>query len=106
MIKRYSIVIVTLVFLFFQSSFRSGGPDLRSIIIEQAKLFTVQVDALQQSAQAYAAGELPLPEFKQQLLKTRASYKGIEYIVEYYYPEHTKEHLNGPPLFHADPYPH
>lgn len=108
MIKRFLLVSVSLVFLFFQSSFRSdgSGPDLRSIIIEQAKLFTVQVEALQQNAQAYAAGQLSLPAFKQQLLKTRASYKGIEYIVEYYYPEHTKEHLNGPPLFHADPYPH
>lgn len=108
MIKRILLVSVTLIFLFFQSSFRSdeGEPDLRSIIIEQAKLFTVQVEALQLSAQAYTTGTLSLPAFKQQLLKTRASYKGIEYIVEYYYPEHTKEHLNGPPLFHADPYPH
>jgi cytochrome c peroxidase len=106
MIKRVLIISLTLLILLFQSSFRSGGPDLRSIIIEQAKLFTVQVEALQQSAVAYAAGRLSLPAFKQQLLKTRASYKGIEYIVEYYYPEHTKEYLNGPPLFHADPYPH
>lgn len=106
MIKRILLVSLTLVFLFFQSSFRSGEPDLRSVIIEQAKLFTVQVEALQQSAQAYASGKLPLPALKQQLLKTRCSYKGIEYIVEYYYPEHIKEHINGPPLFHADPYPH
>lgn len=106
--KRLLTITVILVFLFFQTSFRGDGgkPDLRSIIIEQAKLFTVQVEALQQSAEAYTAGKLTLPAFKQQLLKTRASYKGIEYIVEYYYPEHTKEHLNGPPLFHADPYPH
>jgi cytochrome c peroxidase len=97
-----------LVFLFFQSSFRSDGgePDLRSVIIEQAKLFTVQVEALQRCAHDYASGKLQLPALRQQLLKTRASYKGIEYIVEYYYPEHVKEHINGPPLFHADPYPH
>jgi cytochrome c peroxidase len=108
MIKKRLIIFLTLVILFFQSSFRGdgGAPDLRSIIIEQAKLFTVQVEALQQCAHAYASGKLQLPALKQQLLKTRAGYKGIEYIVEYYYPEHTKEHLNGPPLFHADPYPH
>ena len=106
--KRLLTITVILVFIFSQTAFRSNdeGPELRSIIIEQAKLFTVQVEALQQSAGAYAAGKLSLPAFKEQLLKTRASYKGIEYIVEYYYPEHTKEHLNGPPLFHADPYPH
>lgn len=107
--KRLLTITVILVFILSQTAFRSkdaGGTDLRSIIIEQAKLFTVQVDALQLSAQAYATGKLSLPAFKQQLLKTRTSYKGIEYIVEYYYPEHTKEHLNGPPLFHADPYPH
>ena len=106
--KRLLTITVILVFIFSQTSFRSNdaGPDLRSIIIEQAKLFTVQVEALQQSAGAYAAGKLSLSAFKQQLLNTRTSYKGIEYIVEYYYPEHTKEHLNGPPLFHADPYPH
>lgn len=106
MIKRGLIISLTFLFLLFQSSFRSGEPDLRSLIIEQAKLFTLQVEALQQSARAYASGKLPLPALKQQLLKTRCSYKGIEYIVEYYYPEHTKEHINGPPLFHADPYPH
>jgi cytochrome c peroxidase len=106
MIKKRLIIFLTLLFLLFQSSFRRGEPELRSIIIEQAKLFTVQVEALQQSAHAYALGKLQLPALKQQLLKTRASYKGIEYIVEYYYPEHTKEHLNGPPLFHADPYPY
>lgn len=106
--KRLLTITVILIFILSQTAFRGNDaePDLRPIIIEQAKLFTVQVEALQQSAQAYAAGKLPLPTFKQQLLKTRASYKGIEYIVEYYYPEHTKEHLNGPPLFHADPYPH
>src|ERR1044071_9924873 len=101
--KRLLTITVILIFILSQTAFRGNDaePDIRSIIIEQAKLFTLQVEALQQNAQAYASGKLTLPAFKQQLLKTRTSYKGIEYIVEYYYPEHTKEHLNGPPLFHA-----
>ncbi len=106
--KRLITLNLLLVCILFQASFRSESvePDLRSLILEQAKSFSVQVEALQQSAHAYASGKIKLSTLKQQLLKTRNSYKGVEYIVEYYYPEHTKEHLNGPPLYHADPYPY
>lgn len=106
--KRSITFILLLVGVLFQASFRNESvePDIRSIILEQAKSFTIQVDALQQSARAYAAGKSSLTALRQQLLKTRNSYKGIELIVEYYYPEHIKEHINGPPLYHADPYPH
>jgi cytochrome c peroxidase len=106
--KRLITLILFLVGVLFQASFRNENvePDCRSIILEQAKSFTIQVEALQQSANTYATGKLSLALLRQQLLKTRNSYKGIEYIVEYYYPEHIKEHINGPPLYHADPYPY
>lgn len=108
MTKRWITVSLMLLFLLFQSAFRNTGvePDLRAVILEQARLFSVQVDLLHQSALDFAKRRTNLATLRQQLQKTRIGYKGIEYIVEYYYPEHAKEHLNGPPLFHADPYPH
>ncbi|OQP65694.1 cytochrome-c peroxidase [Niastella populi] len=106
--KRFIILPFLLLSLLFQLSFRNNGaePDLRSIIITQAEQFSLQVDSLNIAAQAWAAGKIKPAALRRQLLKTRNSYKGVEYIVEYYYPEHTKEHLNGPPLYHADPYPY
>lgn len=106
--KRFIILPFLLLSLLFQLSFRNNGaePDLRSIIIAQAKQFSLQADSLNIAAHAYASGKIKLAALRRQLLKTRNSYKGVEYIVEYYYPEHVKEHLNGPPLYHPDPYPY
>ncbi|HEX6426198.1 MAG TPA: hypothetical protein VF008_00880, partial [Niastella sp.] len=106
--KRLFTFLIILLGVLFQTSFRRDDvePAIRSIIIKQASLFSVQVDALHQAALDFTAGKITQAALRQQLQKTRTGYKGIEYIVEYYYPEHVKEHLNGPPLYHADPYPH
>lgn len=108
MTKRWITVSLLLLFLLFQSAFRNTGvePGLRAVIIEQARLFSVQVELLHQAALDFAKRKTNLAALRQQLQKTRIGYKGIEYIAAYYYPEHTKEHLNGPPLYHSDPYPH
>jgi cytochrome c peroxidase len=106
--KRLFTVAIILLGVLFQLSFRKNEvePAIRSIIMKQANLFSVQVDVLHQAALDFATRKITLATLRQQLQRTRTSYKGIEYIVEYYYPEHVKEHLNGPPLYHADPYPH
>lgn len=106
--KRLFTFTIILLGVLFQSSFRKNEvePAIRSIIRKQATLFSAQVDGLHQAAVDFATRKITLPTLRQQLQRTRAAYKGIEYIVEYYYPEHVKEHLNGPPLYHADPYPH
>lgn len=98
------IIAILGLLLFMQSSFRNVSPDeeLRAIIIARARLFSAEVHSLNQMANHQTS----LPALRQQLLKTRNAYKGVEFIVEYYYPEHTKEYLNGPPLYHLDPYPH
>lgn len=41
-----------------------------------------------------------------QLKRTRLAYKRVEFMLEYYYPEHIKAYINGPPLPHPDPYPY
>lgn len=98
---------MVLLVLVLQSSFRNTSPDeaTRTIILQQAARFTMAVKALNTSAHAWATGKSALAAFKQQLLTTRQAWKGIEYMAEYYYPEHVKEYLNGPPLDHLDPYP-
>lgn len=105
--KGWLIVAATVLMLLVQSSFRTSNAEeeMRTIILQQAARFTGQVQALNQLAQALAQGKITMDAFKQQLAATRSAYKGIEYIVEYYYPEHVKEYLNGPPLYHLDPYP-
>ncbi|SFD46507.1 cytochrome c peroxidase [Chitinophaga sp. CF118] len=99
---------VSILLLLIQSSFRNTDPDeeLRAVIMKRAMLLSAQVHALHNAAIGYATGKTSLAVLRKQLLKTRNAYKGVEYIVEYYYPEHTKEYLNGPPLYHLDPYPY
>jgi cytochrome c peroxidase len=102
------IIAILGLLLLMQSSFRNTGPEeeIRAVIIKRASLLSEQIHTLNQTAAAYATGKNTLQELREQLLKTRNAYKGVEFIVEYYYPEHTKENLNGPPLYHLDPYPY
>lgn len=97
-----------LLILLVQSSFRDNDPEaaFRALILIRANTFTKQLGTLNAAAGSYANGTGSIEALRAQLAAARRSYKGIEYIVEYYYPEHTKEYLNGPPLFHIDPYPH
>ncbi|SEW39802.1 cytochrome c peroxidase [Chitinophaga sp. YR573] len=94
--------------LLIQSSFRNKNPEeeIRAVILKRASLLTIQIDTLNETAKSYAAGKVTLTILRNALSKTRQTYKGVEYIVSYYYPEHEKEYLNGPPLYHQNPYPH
>lgn len=80
--------------------------EMRTLILARSARFTTSVHQLDNAAKQYAEGKLSVTGLRRQLTLTRNAYKGIEYIVEYYYPEHTKEYLNGPPLHHRDPYPY
>jgi cytochrome c peroxidase len=79
---------------------------MRAVIMKRATLLSAQIHLLNEMATDYETGKISLSALRLQLRKTRNAYKGVEYIVAYYYPEHTKEYLNGPPLYHLDPYPH
>lgn len=99
---------VTVILLFIHFAFRE--PDLneqfRSVALVAAGNANARIRLLEQAATDYKAGKKNLAALRKQLLETRKAYKGIEYLLEYYYPEHVKEYINGPPLFHQDPYPH
>lgn len=61
---------------------------------------------LQQTAHQYQQGKITLAKLKQQLTDTRLALKRVEFILEYYYPEHMKAYINGVPLPHLDPFPY
>jgi cytochrome c peroxidase len=106
--KTFSGICLSLLLLLVQGFLKTTDPEgeIRSVILEQAGKFSISVHELQQAAGNYTTGKISAAALREQLRQTRLAYKGIEYLVEYYYPEHVKEHLNGPPLNHPDPYPH
>jgi cytochrome c peroxidase len=65
-----------------------------------------EIQRLYQVGQDYRKGSGALTALRAQVSATRRAYKEIEYILEYYHPTYVKEHINGPPLDHLDPYPH
>ena len=79
--------------------------DFKPIIVSGVKKFNNEAENLNKVAGAFTNEKATLQELRQQLAKTRNAYKGIESVLEYYYPKHCKAYLNGAPLKHLDPYP-
>ncbi|RYJ40406.1 Cytochrome c peroxidase [Flavobacterium beibuense] len=79
--------------------------DFRTVIITGIDDLNSQLNKLEQQALNYKKGNLSLEQLKEQLAKTRYSFKQSEYILEYYYPKHIKAYINGAPLDHPDPLP-
>ncbi|MBT1689765.1 cytochrome-c peroxidase [Dawidia soli] len=99
---------MAMLFLSLRFSLHPETPEER--MLKQAQAGVKQLDTgiqrLYQAAQEYRAGRGTLTSLQAQVSATRKAYKAIEYILEYYHPTYVKEHINGPPLDHLDPYPH
>ncbi|CAM4421900.1 cytochrome-c peroxidase [Flavobacterium terrigena] len=79
--------------------------NFRHIITTQAKTLAKEIDKLNTIAISYQNKCVTVEQLRNQLKKTRLSFKKAECILEYYYPKHIKSYINGPPLNHLDPYP-
>lgn len=71
-----------------------------------AAAFIEETRALVSVARAFQDGRATEAALQAQLKRTRLAYKRVEFMLEYYYPEHIKAYVNGPPLPHPDPYPY
>lgn len=99
---------VGILFLTLRFVLPPETPEERMLKQTQAgvKHLETEIQRLYQAAQEYRAGSGALTSLQTQVSATRKAYKAIEYILEYYHPTYVKEHINGPPLDHLDPYPH
>jgi cytochrome c peroxidase len=57
---------------------------------------------LNQAVQRYKKGEVNIDFLRTNVANTRYSFKKIEFLIEYLYPEFSENHLNGAPLFHTE----
>ena len=64
-----------------------------------------RIDTLARVAAGYATGSASLPTLQGALHRTRLAYKKVECILEFYYPQHVRAYINGPPLEHLNPFP-
>jgi len=79
--------------------------DFRPIAINQSNALATALDELNATAVAYQQGSATLKQLREQLTRTRLTFKRSETLLEYYFPKHIKSYINGPPLYHLDPYP-
>jgi cytochrome c peroxidase len=80
-------------------------PAAAARIKEDAVEFLRQADRLAGAARDRKSRKIEKAALRQQLKNTRLAYKHVEFMLEYYFPEHIKAYINGPPLRHLDPYP-
>ncbi len=57
---------------------------------------------LKQVAEAYNEQILPLDSLKSAVSQTRASYKRVEFLIVYSYPDYVESRINGAPLLHIN----
>lgn len=79
--------------------------EFRPVINSQAANLESEINTLNTIAIGYKEKIATLKQLRAQLAKTRIAFKRAECILEYYYPKHVKSYINGPPLYHLDPYP-
>ncbi|UOB17274.1 cytochrome-c peroxidase [Abyssalbus ytuae] len=99
---KVGIAILVLTQLSFSSA---TNPEIREIILKNSNEFKNQIGTLVDAAHQFLHNKTTLKSLKTELQKTRNSYKKIECITEYYFPKHVKNYINGPPLYHLDPFP-
>ncbi|WP_165395988.1 cytochrome-c peroxidase [Flavobacterium sp. J27] len=77
----------------------------KEIIIQNVTALQNEITLLHKNGLEFKEDSINLKTLQLQLTKTRKAYKKIEFILEYYYPEHVKEYINGPPFKHSNPNP-
>lgn len=84
-------------------SYRSK--EFSEIIENGVEATASEIEKLLATAVQFEKGNISIAQLQHQLTKTRNSFKKVEAVLAFYYPEHVKAYLNGAPLQHLDPFP-
>ncbi|MAZ28268.1 MAG: cytochrome-c peroxidase [Cytophagaceae bacterium] len=106
--KLFAAIGGLLVFMLlygFSKSDAAYSTSVKATINHQLRTVSHTLDSLQVVAVQYREGMVTEALLRKQLTATRNAYKQVEGYATYYYPEHAKAYINGPPIPHLDPYP-
>lgn len=99
-IKYFSFFIA--IGSFFLLSLDKSNNHYKNHFLEDLNQFYSQTKNLRLTAESYKADEISLDSLQQQVLRTRLSFKKVEFLMEYYYPSYIEEYINGAPLLHIE----
>ena len=104
--KTYFLLLLVFAQCAPMSSALAATPSAAAARIkEDAVAFIRQTELLEGAGRDFHAHKIKKAALQKQLKNTRVAYKRVEFMLEYYFPEHIKAYINGPPLRHLDPYP-
>jgi len=94
-----TILSTVLMFQFYRPAV---SEKLQTLNIELSQSFVGEIETLIATTEKARAEEATVSDLKYQLTRTRMSYKKLEFLLEYFYPEYVEEHINGAPLLHIE----
>ncbi len=83
-----------------QFSLNHPGDKIAELTSQNALAFQSALQNLSRVADGFQMEQKSHKELQQAVAEVRLSYKRIEFLVEYYYPDFVEEHINGAPLLH------
>ena len=83
----------------------TSTPNFKHLIYPNIDSLKNEINILNIQAEKFQLDNQQLSKLRLQLIKTRKAYKRVEFILEYFYPEHIKEYINGAPFDHLNPNP-
>jgi cytochrome c peroxidase len=96
------LILLVVVTCFAQLSFHPPVNSAGELAITYATEFGKATTDLEAISRAYKFNQTSLDTLKATLTKARKAYKKIEFLLAYYYPEYTDEHINGAPVLHIE----
>ncbi|WP_177230345.1 cytochrome-c peroxidase [Chitinophaga sp. CF118] len=94
----FSVAILCFAQLAFHPPVNRAG----ELAISYAEAFGKATLILEEVSSAYKFNKASLDTLKATLSNTRKAYKKIEFLLAYYYPEYTEEHINGAPVLRLE----
>ncbi len=95
-IALFSMLILTMALAFLSSFDKSDLP----VHIIHGELLLQDSDLLIETAKAFNSKKISVDSLRTVIAGTRESYKRIEFLLNYYYPDYVEGHINGAPLLH------
>ncbi|MDZ7845783.1 MAG: hypothetical protein U5L96_02825 [Owenweeksia sp.] len=99
-----TFLVITGSFLLLHFSYQNPSGEISRKAQIAADAFLKSTAKLQQTSEDFKFGRAKLQQLKTELDQTRKAYKKVEFLLEYYYPGYTEEHINGAPLLHIERY--
>lgn len=100
--KRILIIASLIAFIIGVQFYKPTSEDYtRELSSELSSSFMKEIEVLRNLTSTIES-KTDLGDIQSQLLTTRRSYKRLEFLLEYYYPEYVEEHINGAPLLHIE----